>query len=194
MNEINEAKIEDGIIQVLEGLGLNEWKMDPHLTDTPKRVARAYKEIYRGYREDPKALLERSFEEAKYDQMIYIGPIAAFSTCSHHMLPFSCDVHVGYVPDGKIIGISKFARVVEAVCAKLQVQERITEEIADLIEEVAKPKGVMVVVENGIHLCMRMRGVKNPTATVTTSAVRGIFMEQSAKMEFLSLIAGGRPR
>ena len=168
-----------------------DWKNNPHLIETPKRVAKVYKEIYDGYEVDPKIFLKK-FPAPKVgddNQMIVVGPIHTYSMCSHHMLPFSMDIYIGYIPDKEILGISKFERISKNIAHKLQVQENITEEIADFLQENLKPKGIMVVIKNSIHLCMEMRGVESNSNHITSSAVRGVFGENSKiKEEFLNMI------
>lgn len=169
------------------------------LLETPARVAKMYGEIFGGYKIDPKALLEKTFKEdagienaqegeINYNQgMVIVRDISFYSHCEHHMVPFFGKVHVGYIPGKKVVGLSKIARVVDAFARRLQIQERLTKQIADVINEVLEPQGVIVVVE-AEHLCMKMRGIKNPCADTVTSAVRGIFKDMPTRMEFLQLI------
>lgn len=169
------------------------------LLETPKRVAKMYSEIFGGYKIDPKVLLEKTFTEdagiedikegeVNYNQgMVIVRNISFYSHCEHHMVPFFGKVHVGYIPGKKVVGLSKIARVVDAFARRLQIQERLTKQIADVIDEVLEPQGVIVVVE-AEHLCMKMRGIKNPCADTVTSAVRGIFKDMPTRMEFLQLI------
>ena len=157
------------------------------LQETPARVVRMYEEIFSGYHADVKDVLGVTFDE-KHEELVIIKDIVYYSQCEHHMAPFYGKVHVGYIPSGKVAGLSKFARLVDAVTKKLQVQERITSEIADVLDEVLKPHGVMVVVE-GEHLCMCARGVKKYGSNTVTSAVRGMFRSDAAlRSEFLSLL------
>jgi len=157
------------------------------LLDTPARVTRMYEEIFAGYEADYKDILGVAFDE-KHEELVIVKDIVYYSQCEHHMAPFFGKIHIGYVPSGKIAGLSKFARLVEAVTRRLQVQERITSEIADIIETELTPHGCMVVVE-GEHLCMCARGVKKPGSKTVTSAVRGLFRKDAAsRAEFLSLI------
>lgn len=157
------------------------------LLDTPARVTRMYEEIFAGYDVDPRDVLGVTFEE-NHEELVIVKDIVYYSQCEHHMAPFFGKVHIGYIPSGRIAGLSKLARLVEAVTRRLQVQERITSQIADIMEEVLKPQGVMVVVE-GEHLCMCARGVKKPGSKTVTSAVRGSFRTDAAsRAEFLSLI------
>jgi GTP cyclohydrolase IA len=157
------------------------------LLDTPARVVRMYEEILAGYSVNPREVIGVTFDE-QHEEMVIIRDIVYYSLCEHHMAPFFGKIHVGYIPSGKVAGLSKFARLVEAITRKLQVQERITSEIADILDEELKPHGVMVVVE-GEHLCMCSRGVKKPGSKTVTSAVRGQFRREAAsRSEFLSLL------
>ncbi len=159
------------------------------LQETPDRVARMYEEIFAGYSVDPREVLGITFNE-RHEELVIVKDIVYYSQCEHHMAPFFGKIHVGYIPSGKIAGLSKFARLAEVITRKLQVQERITSEMADILEGVLKPHGVMVVVE-GEHLCMCARGVKKPGSKTITSAVRGHFRTDAAlRSEFLSLIKG----
>ncbi|MEK3875971.1 GTP cyclohydrolase I FolE [Paenibacillus sp. FSL M7-0420] len=157
------------------------------LLDTPKRVAKMYNEIFKGYSTDCAELLSATFNE-NYDELVALSHIKYFSMCEHHMVPFYGQVHIGYIANNKIVGLSKLARLVDALSSKLQVQERLTTEIADMIERHLKPLGVMVIVE-GEHLCMCARGVKKPGVVTTTSVSRGVFKTDSdRKNEFLHYI------
>jgi GTP cyclohydrolase I len=157
------------------------------LLETPARVTRMYEEIFAGYSVDPREVLGVTFDE-QHEELVIVKDIVFYSQCEHHMAPFFGQVHIGYIPSGKIAGLSKFARLVEAVTRKLQVQERITTQIADILEEVLSPHGIMVIVE-GEHLCMCARGVKKPGSKTVTSGVRGSFRTDAAlRSEFLSLL------
>lgn len=184
----NAELIEHHIREVLRLIG-----EDPDregLLDTPKRVRRMYEEIFAGYEVDPREVLGVTFDE-QHEELVIVKDIVFYSQCEHHMAPFFGKVHIGYIPSGRIAGLSKFARLVEAVSRKLQVQERITSQIADIFEEVLKPHGAMVVVE-AEHLCMCARGVKKPGAQTVTSAVRGRFRKDAAlRAEFMSLVNRG---
>ncbi|OAB45812.1 GTP cyclohydrolase I FolE [Paenibacillus antarcticus] len=181
----NREKIEYHIEQILNLIG--EDTKREGLLETPARVTRMYEEIYAGYEVDPRDVLGVTFDE-NHEELVIVKDIVYYSQCEHHMAPFFGKIHIGYIPSGKIAGLSKFARLVEAVTRRLQVQERITSQIADILNEVLEPNGVMVVVE-GEHLCMCSRGVKKPGSKTVTSAVRGIFREDSAsRAEFLSLL------
>jgi GTP cyclohydrolase I len=160
------------------------------LRDTPRRVAKAYEELYRGYREDAGAVLARVFEEvAGYDDMVVVRDIPFTSHCEHHMVPFVGKAHVGYIPNGKVTGLSKLARVVEIYSKRLQVQEKLTAQIAGTIWKALNPQGVAVVIQ-ARHFCMCYRGVRQPGAVTTTSKLHGIFLTNpAARAEFFHLLA-----
>jgi GTP cyclohydrolase I len=182
-----EYNIEYHIKQVLMECG--EDPSRDGLKDTPKRVAKAYAELLAGYDQDPTEIL-KTFEAVDYGQMVCVKDVPFFSLCEHHMLPFKGVAHIGYVPKGRILGLSKVPRIVDVFARRLQVQERLTEEIADALNgEPLSPHGVMVVLE-AEHLCMAMRGVKVSGSTTVTSAIRGCFRDpaERAREEFLSLI------
>lgn len=181
----NREQIEHHVREILKLIGEDVDREG--LLDTPARVTRMYEEIFAGYSADPREVLGVTFDE-QHEELVIVKDIVYYSQCEHHMAPFFGKIHIGYIPSGKIAGLSKFARLVEAVTRKLQVQERITSEIADILDGELKPQGVMVVVE-GEHLCMCARGVKKPGSKTVTSAVRGFFRNDSAlRAEFLSLI------
>lgn len=158
------------------------------LIKTPKRVAKAYKYLTNGYSQDLDKLINNAIFEEKYDEMVIVKDIDFYSMCEHHMLPFYGKVHVAYIPNGKIIGLSKIPRIVDMFARRLQVQERMTQQIADVLEEKLQPKGVAVVAE-GYHMCMMMRGVEKQNSITTTSAVHGGFRTEKTRLEFLNLIA-----
>ncbi|WP_055106528.1 GTP cyclohydrolase I FolE [Paenibacillus ihumii] len=181
----NREKIEHHVREILKLIGEDVEREG--LIDTPARVARMYEEIYGGYEVDPRDVLGVTFEE-NHEELVIVKDIVYYSQCEHHTAPFFGKVHIGYIPSGRIAGLSKLARLVEAITRRLQVQERITSQIADIMDEVLKPQGVMVVVE-GEHLCMCARGIKKPGSKTVTSAVRGTFRSDAAsRAEFLSLI------
>lgn len=181
----NREKVEFHIREILKLIGENVDREG--LLETPARVTRMYEEIFAGYEVDPRDVLGVTFDE-QHEELVIVKDIVYYSQCEHHMAPFFGKAHIGYIPSGKIAGLSKLARLVEAVSRRLQVQERITSQIADILEEVLKPHGVMVVVE-GEHLCMCARGVKKPGSKTVTSAVRGQFRQSSAlRSEFLELL------
>jgi GTP cyclohydrolase I len=179
-------RIEQGITLILNEIEPG-WQDDPHLMETPGRAAKGLMEVLQGYKINPETLL-KTFEEKDYDQMITIGPIKSYSLCAHHLLPFNMEVYIGYIPDGKIAGISKFVRITQAITQRLQLQEKITEDIAEVIDKTLKPRGVIVVIKNSRHYCMAMRGVKNDTAAVSTSAIKGVFNKSKARAEFYNII------
>jgi GTP cyclohydrolase IA len=162
------------------------------LLDTPARVARSYLELFAGYETDPRAYLERTFEEVGgYDQLVILKDIRFVSFCEHHMLPVIGKAHVGYLPKGRVVGISKLARVVNGFARRLQIQEKLTAEIADAIDEVLEPHGVGVVIE-AEHSCMTLRGVNTPGSSLTTSALRGAVRDDMrTRMEFMRLSGQG---
>ena len=164
------------------------------LSDTPKRVTKAYGEWFAGYEVDPFELLKRSFEETDgYDEMVLLRDIRLESVCEHHMAPIIGRVHVAYLPEGRVVGISKLARVVDAYAKRLQIQEKLTAQIANTLDTVLKPRGVAVVVE-AEHQCMTTRGVHKSGVTMTTSRMLGAFRNNvEARREFLSFVAAPRP-
>lgn len=178
-------RIEKAVREILLAVG-----EDPDRTgleETPARVARMYQELFSGLDSDPGHHLKKVFEE-KFDELVLVRDISFNSTCEHHLLPFIGVAHIGYLPKGKVAGLSKFARVVEEISRRPQVQERMTHQIADLINEELDAKGVVVVLE-AEHTCMTIRGVKKPGARTITSAVRGLFKtNQSSRAEVLALI------
>lgn len=180
----NESGPEDAIIRLLQYIG--EDVSREGLTETPARVIKSYSELFSGYKQDPKELF-KVFDGGGYDEMVVVRDIAAWSFCEHHLLPFFGTVTVGYIPQGgRIIGVSKIARLVEVFARRLQVQERLTEQIANAIQEGLDPLGVGVVMK-AKHLCMSCRGAKQPTAIMLTSKLLGAFREGPVRHEFLSL-------
>lgn len=161
------------------------------LRNTPDRVARMYTELLSGYTADPQKVVNSALFEVKYDEMVIVRDIEFYSLCEHHMLPFVGRAHVAYIPDGKVLGLSKIPRVVDMYARRLQVQERMTRQIADFLRDLLKPQGVAVVVE-AMHLCSMMRGVKKHDARMTTSAMHGAFRANLAtRQEFLDNISRG---
>jgi GTP cyclohydrolase IA len=175
------------VLDLLKALG-----EDPEregLAETPRRVAEMFREVLGGLHEDPSSLLDVTLDE-RHEEMIVLRDITFHSLCEHHLLPFSGVVHVAYIPRGRVVGISRLARLVDCLARRLQLQERLTSQIADLIEERLRPRGVAVVVK-AEHLCMTMRGIKKPGSSVVTSATRGGFRDrQATRMEFLALLDG----
>jgi GTP cyclohydrolase I len=183
------AMMERGVRLILRGAGENPNREG--LKETPARVARMYREILGGLHENPEVHL-RTVHKEKHDEMVLIKNIPLYSMCEHHMLPFAGVAHVAYIPkDGRIVGLSKIARVIEGLSRRLQVQERLTKQAADMIMDHLDPQGVMVVVE-AEHMCMSMRGAKKPKSITVTSAVRGIFRTHPVtRAEAITLIRGG---
>ena len=181
--KINDS--EKAIKTIIENLG-----EDPDrdgLKETPKRVVKSWSELYKGYTEDPKKLM-KVFECESYTGMVLLKDIELYSMCEHHMLPFVGKCHIAYIPDKKVIGISKLARIMEIYARRLQIQERLTDEIADCIKEILQPKGVAVQIE-AEHFCMRMRGVGKQNSTMVTTSLRGLFIKDSStRNEFLNAL------
>jgi GTP cyclohydrolase IA len=181
---VDHESIEAATESVLQAVG--EDTSREGLLRTPNRVARMYDELLGGYRADPAKLINDALFDVEYSDMVIVKDIEFYSLCEHHMLPFLGHVHVAYIPNGKVIGLSKIPRIVDMFARRLQVQERMTRQIADFVNEVLNPLGVAVVAE-GIHMCSMMRGVKKSDASMTTSAMLGIFRENSTtRGEFLA--------
>jgi GTP cyclohydrolase IA len=157
------------------------------LLKTPMRVAKAMQMLTRGYWQDPQKVLTDALFEEKYNQMVIVKDIDFFSLCEHHMLPFYGKAHVAYIPNGKITGLSKIARVVDIFSHRLQVQERLTQQIKDCIQQTLNPQGVMVVLE-AKHMCMQMRGVEKQNSITTTSDYSGVFNSLNTRQEFMNLL------
>ena len=181
--------IEKSVAKIIKAIG-----EDPDregLLNTPRRVAKAYGELLEGYRIDPVKLLNNATFDVEYDDMVIVRDIEFYSLCEHHMLPFLGRAHVAYIPDGKVIGLSKIPRIVDMFARRLQVQERMTRQIADYVNEILHPRGVAVVVE-GMHLCAMIRGVRKHDSRMTTSSMLGAFRKREAtRMEFLDNISRG---
>lgn len=181
-----DTKMEDLIRELLVRLGENPEREG--LLKTPKRVMASLKYLTHGYRQDIKKILNRAIFNENYDEMVVLKDIDLFSLCEHHLLPFYGKAHVAYIPNGKIIGLSKIPRVIEVFARRLQVQERLTSQIAECLTEALHPRGVGVVIE-ALHLCMAMRGVEKKDSFCVTSAMLGSFREsERVRGEFLSLI------
>jgi len=187
---IDVERLRAAVVEILEAIG--EDPQREGLQRTPERVANMYAEVFAGLREDPDHHLEVQFE-AEHDEMVMVRDIPFYSMCEHHLLPFVGKAHVAYVPGeaGKITGLSKLARLVEAYARRPQVQERLTSQVADKLMDVLDPRGALVVVE-AEHHCMSMRGVQKPGTLTITSAVRGIFLSDATRAEALQLIGMGR--
>ena len=188
-SRIDSPQIEQAVQHLLAAFGENPDREG--LKNTPRRVARMYGELLNGYHVDPVAMINGALFDVKYDEMVIVRDIEFYSLCEHHMLPFMGRVHVAYIPDGKVLGISKIPRVVDMYARRLQVQERMTRQIADFLRDLLKPQGVAVVVE-ALHMCMMMRGVRKHDARMTTSAMHGAFRANLAtREEFLANISRG---
>lgn len=183
-DQINE-KLYTNIRELISFIG--EDPEDPDFLDTPKRVIKSYRELFGGYKQDPKKILGTTFEKSGYHQMVICKDIELYSTCGHHMLPFYGKAHVAYIPDERVVGLSKLARLVEVFARRLQIQEKLTQQICDTMHDVLKPKGVMVVIE-AKHHCMCSRGVAKQHSSMVTSAIKGAFEKQSVRQEFMGLI------
>lgn len=183
---LTSASFEDLVHEMLVRLG--EDPQREGLLRTPERVQKAFQFLTRGYNEDPEALLKNALFTVTYDEMVIVKDVEVFSLCEHHMLPFFGKVHVAYIPNGKVIGLSKIPRLIEIFSRRLQIQERLTTQIAETIQKVVQPQGVGVVIE-ARHLCMMMRGVEKQHSAAVTSSMLGCFREeQETRTEFLSLI------
>lgn len=190
--EMDLDAIEKSVKNILEAVGEDVDRQG--LEKTPQRVAKSYQELLAGYRMDPKELINEAVFDVAYDEMVIVRDIEFYSMCEHHMLPFIGRIHVAYIPTDKVIGLSKIPRIVELFARRLQVQERMTKQIADYIDVVLHPQGVAVVAE-GLHMCMMLRGVKKHDARMTTSAMLGVFRkDMSTRMEFLDNISRGAER
>ena len=188
-NGIDKELIKSSITNLIEAIGENPKREG--LAKTPHRVAEMYDELLSGYQVDPKTVLNGALFDVKYDEMVIVRDIEFYSLCEHHILPFMGRVHVAYFPKGKVLGLSKIPRIVDMFAKRLQVQERLTRQIADFVQNSLDPYGVAVVVE-GLHLCMMMRGVKKHNARMTTSAMHGAFRSNLAtRQEFLDNISRG---
>jgi GTP cyclohydrolase I len=189
VGEVDQERAAAAVRELLFAVGEDPDR--PGLQDTPARVARAYVETFAGLSQDPYDILATTFDE-NHDEMVLVKDIPMYSTCEHHLVPFHGRAHVGYIPaeDGRVTGLSKLARLVEVFARRPQVQERMTRQIADALNDVLKPRGVIVVVE-AEHLCMAMRGIRKPGSTTVTSAVRGLFRDNAAtRNEAMSLVLG----
>jgi GTP cyclohydrolase I len=186
---VDQDRIQAAVREILLAVG-----EDPDregLRETPERVARMYAEVFAGLHSDPREMLRKTFTQ-KYDEMVLVKDIQFASFCEHHLLPFLGKAHIAYLPNGKIVGLSKLARLVEALARRPQVQERMTEELADLLTQELEPRGVAVIVEAS-HTCMTIRGVRKPDSNCTTSAMRGVFRDhQPTRAELMALVYGTR--
>jgi GTP cyclohydrolase IA len=186
---VDKEAIKASVIQLLKAVG-----EDPNregLADTPRRIAELYEEILQGHFQDPRDVLQVGFEE-NHQEMVIVRDIAFYSLCEHHLLPFHGTFHIGYIPRGRVVGISKLARLVDGFARRLQLQERLTSQIADTLMEELQPAGVAVM-GSAEHLCMTMRGVKKPGTKVVTSANRGVFRDsEPTRLEFFAALGDDR--
>ena len=187
MSKPSETEVHEAVRKLLLWAG-----DDPEregLVGTPDRVARAYKEFFAGYEQDPEEILRTTFEEVEgYDEMVLVKDIGVESHCEHHMVPIIGRAHIAYIPNNRVVGISKLARVVDIFAKRLQIQEKMTAQIANAIENVLQPKGIAVVIDAS-HQCMTTRGVNKPESSTVTSAMRGVFNDNPrTRNEFLSFI------
>jgi len=190
MNDKNLKSMETAVRTILQNIGEDPDRQG--LEKTPYRVAKMYKEVTRGYGESPENLINQAHFDVEYDEMVVVTNIDFYSLCEHHMLPFFGVVHVGYIPEGKVVGLSKIPRIVEMFARRLQVQENMTHQIADVLNKHLQPDGVGVVIE-GYHMCMMMRGVQKQKAKMITSSLIGSFKEDpKTRTEFLELIRSER--
>jgi GTP cyclohydrolase IA len=182
---LSEVSIQELYREIISRLGEDPGRQG--LLATPARVEKSMAYLTKGYDEDPTKILRGALFDEDYDEMVIVKDIEMFSLCEHHMLPFFGKVHVAYIPKGKVIGISKIPRLVEVFSRRLQVQERLTRQIADAIQDAIQPQGVGVVVE-ARHLCMMMRGIEKQNSSTVTSAMVGCFQQKETRSEFLSLV------
>ncbi len=186
MSDTQNSKFENAVTIMMEHVG--EDSQREGLLDTPQRVRKAYEFMYGGYKENPKEILSKALFSSSNDEMVLVKDIEFYSTCEHHLLPIIGRVHVAYIPDGKVVGLSKIPRVVNVFARRMQIQEQLTEQIADAIMDAIAPKGVAVVIQ-ARHMCMEMRGVEKINSTTTSSALRGLFKkDEKTRSEFFSLI------
>jgi GTP cyclohydrolase I len=185
----DDEAIKAAVVQLLTAVGEDPTREG--LRDTPRRIAEMYRELFQGLHQDPAEVLQVSFDE-NHQEMVIVRDIPFYSVCEHHLLPFHGTFHVGYIPRGRVVGISKLARLVEIYARRPQLQERLTSQIADTLMEELQPEGVAVVGQ-AQHLCMTMRGIKKPGSQVVTSANRGLFRDREAtRLEFFALLGNDR--
>jgi GTP cyclohydrolase I len=190
MSQIDTGRIEKAVREIIEALG--EDPLREGLAETPERVARFYEEVFGGIHTDPGDVIDAFFGEEHYQEIVMVREIPFYSMCEHHLVPFHGQAHVAYMPQGRVTGLSKLARLVEGFARRPQMQERLTAQVADCLNTRLDPLGVLVVIE-AEHLCMSMRGVRKPGAVTVTSAVRGIMETSPAtRSEAMSLLFGTR--
>ncbi len=180
-----QEKFEKAVKEILELIG--EDSSREGLKKTPTRVFKAFEFLTSGYKQDPKEVLNQALFESSNNEMVIVRDIEFYSLCEHHLLPIIGRAHVAYIPDGKVVGLSKIPRLIEVYARRLQIQEQLTEQIAEAISEVIEPKGVGVVLQ-ARHMCMEMRGVQKAYSSTTTSALRGIFLKEKTRKEFFDII------
>ena len=185
-NEKTTGKLETNFREIIKGIGENPEREG--VLKTPERAAKAMQFLTQGYTMDAEEILTKAVFEETYDEMVVVKDIELYSLCEHHMLPFFGKAHIAYIPNGKIIGLSKLPRVVDVFARRLQVQERLTNDILECLNKTLQPQGVAVVIE-AVHLCMMMRGVQKQNSATTTSGFRGQFKEIETRNEFLKLIS-----
>ncbi|MEA3521656.1 MAG: GTP cyclohydrolase I FolE [Campylobacterota bacterium] len=186
MKSIEQKEFENAVKVMMQSVG--EDPLREGLEKTPQRVYKAYQFMYGGYKENPEAILESALFSSTNDEMVLIKDIELYSTCEHHLLPIIGRAHIAYIPDGKVVGLSKIPRVVDVFSRRMQIQEQLTEQIADVIMKTIQPKGVAVVIQ-ARHMCMEMRGVEKINSTTTSSALRGLFKrDEKTRSEFFNLI------
>jgi GTP cyclohydrolase I len=186
LSDKQDTEFEDAVKCMMLHVGENPTREG--LLKTPQRVKKAYEFIFGGYKEDPREILKSALFTSSNDEMVLLKDIEFYSTCEHHLLPIIGRVHVAYIPDGKVVGLSKIPRVVNVFARRMQIQEQLTEQIADAIMDTIQPKGVAVVIQ-ARHMCMEMRGVEKINSTTTSSALRGLFKkDEKTRSEFFSLI------
>lgn len=188
---VDKTAIEQAVRAIIEAIGENPQREG--LLGTPRRIADMYEELFSGLTEDPRQLLETGFDDENHHEMVVVKDIPFFTLCEHHFLPFHGVAHIGYIPQGRILGVSKIARLLEILARRPQVQERLTSQIADfLCQGGLGARGAGVVIE-AVHLCMVMRGIKKPGSKVVTSATRGVFRDDPrTRAEFFAIVEGGR--
>lgn len=187
---IKMQQIQENLREIFDFIG--EDREREGLLETPKRVIKSWEHLYSGYKSDPKEILGKVFIEGACDEMVVLKNIEFYSICEHHLLPFFGRISIGYIPNSKVVGISKLARLVEVYSRRLQIQEKMTSQIADTLMEVLQPKGVMVVTE-AKHMCMVMRGVEKQNSLMLTSAIRGLFKsDHRTREEFMGHISSSR--
>jgi GTP cyclohydrolase IA len=181
----SKDKMRNYLVEMLKYIGENPDREG--LKETPDRIIRMWNKLYGGYKQNPEDVLSKVFRDGACDEMVILKNIEFYSTCEHHMLPFYGHVHIGYIPNKKVVGVSKLARLVEVFARRLQIQERMTTQIADALVKYLEPKGVMVMIK-AQHLCMVARGIEKQDSKMITNAIRGVFIKEQPRNEFLKSI------